>query len=134
MVFQRLLQEPQGLRPDAVQVRQLGGGTSASWLSRVYPAAVRARVAGAPMFPGRPASDDVMCWMVQAEPGRRVASLTDAACAGRQARPRAAMTAPARLPCCQAPAGREVLVGRGGPQPTSLAPPVTWVSRVAACG
>jgi hypothetical protein len=41
-------------------------GTFASWLSRVYPAAVSARVAGAPMFPGRPGSGDAMFWMVPA--------------------------------------------------------------------
>src|ERR1035438_9686435 len=39
-------------------------GTLASCLSSVYPAAISARVAGAPMFPGRPVSGGVMRWIV----------------------------------------------------------------------
>ena len=60
LLLQGFLQEPQRLRAHAVQPAQLGGGHAVQLVSRVYPAAVSARVAGAPMFAGRPASGVAM--------------------------------------------------------------------------
>ena len=55
-----LLQGRSAFGPTPCSLASSAAGTSASRLSRVYPAAVSARVAGAPILPGRPASRDVM--------------------------------------------------------------------------
>ena len=59
-----LLQGRSAFGPTPCSLASSAAGTSASRLSRVYPAAVSARVAGAPILPGRPASRDVMCRIV----------------------------------------------------------------------
>jgi len=56
--------------PTPCSLASSAAGTSASRLSRVYPAAVSARVAGAPILPGRPASRDVM-YRIAPVPGPR---------------------------------------------------------------
>lgn len=60
------------VRPTPCSLFSSEAGTFARWLSRAYPAAVSARVAGAPMLAGRPASDDAM--------GRRVVDASAAGC------------------------------------------------------
>lgn len=64
MLLQCFLQQPQSLRPYAVQLLQLGSWHLRKLPSSVYPAAVKALVAGAPMLPGRPVPDCVMRWIV----------------------------------------------------------------------
>ena len=61
-----LLQGRSAFGPTPCSLASSAAGTSASRLSRVYPAAVSARVAGAPILPGRPASRDVMYRIVPA--------------------------------------------------------------------
>ena len=64
MLLERLLQQPDGFGAHAVQLLQLGGGHIGQLPESVYPAAVSALVAGAPMFPGRPWSAAAMSRMI----------------------------------------------------------------------